>query len=208
MSLGGLGPRAQLLLIAGLFVVPVAVAWLVVASGWRPGGGTNHGRLLDPPVLTDTGAWRGPEGAPAGPVLAGYWSLLVAAPEGCAELCLELLDRLRRVRLALNEDAARVQLLLAVPPGAALPELPAVQALTVPRDQLAGLAADTAGDATGLLVVDFRGYRMMTYPLPLDGEGLLEDLERLLRASSEDVENFERRRAAEQRAATTRTEPR
>ena len=153
---------------------------------------------------TATGDWRSAEGTPADAVLAGYWSLLAVAPQGCAGPCRELLDRLRRVRLALNEDAARVQLLLAVPPGAAPPQLPAARVLTVPPAQLAELAADAAGESTGLLLVDFRGYRMMTYPLPLDGEGLLEDLERLLRASSEDVENFERSRAAE---AARRTEP-
>jgi len=202
-----MGPRLQLLLIAGLFVVPVLVAWLVVFSGWRPAGSTNHGRLLEPPVLTATEGWRTPAGDPAGPVLAGYWTLLAVAPEGCASQCQELLDWLRRVRLALNDDAARVQVVLALGRRAEPPQIPAVTVLQVPPPQLAELAADAAGQSTGLLVVDFRGYRMMTYPLPLDGEGLLEDLERLLRASGEDVENFERSRAAETGAAPTRTEP-
>ncbi len=194
-------PRLALLLIAGLFVVPVLVAWLVVFSGWRPAGSTNHGRLLEPPVRTATDGWRTPAGAPAGPILAGYWTLLAVAPEGCGTPCQELLDRLRRVRLALNDDAARVQVALALSRRADAPEIPAVAVLHLPAPQLAELAADSAGESTGLLVVDFRGYRMMTYPLPLDGEGLLDDLERLLRASSEDVENFERSRAAEAGAA-------
>lgn len=201
-----MGPRAQLLLIAGLFVVPVLVAWLVVFSGWRPAGSTNHGQLLEPPVQTATEGWRTPAGDLAGPVLMGYWTLLAVAPEGCGTRCQELMDRLRRVRLALNDDAARVQVALALDRPTDLPELPGAAVVQVPAPQLAELAADAAGESTGLLVVDFRGYRMMTYPLPLDGEGLLDDLERLLRASSEDVENFERRRAAEAGAAG-RTEP-
>ena len=42
--------RRQLVALAALFFVPLAVAfWLYYgADGWRPGGGTNKGELIDP----------------------------------------------------------------------------------------------------------------------------------------------------------------
>lgn len=190
--------RGRLIMIAVvlLFSVPPTIAWVLLAGGWRPGGTVNHGELLDPPVqLAAEG--RLPLAAD---YFAGRWTILHVAADGCAESCERLLDKTARVRVALDKDAGRVQRLLLIPQGApTVGEVTArgarVERVRMPT--LDGLLRD--GERLGVSVIDPRGFRILRYPVPLAAEGLLEDLERLLRLSKEQIERFQRMEAQAER---------
>lgn len=98
--------RIQLLLIAAVFLGPLALAaWLYFAGDdLTPEGRTNHGALLQPIVpLTDE--------LPTSPLHEhndGHWVLLYANVDVCDETCEFALYTLRQSRLMLGKEMDRL----------------------------------------------------------------------------------------------------
>lgn len=189
--------RTQMFLIAVLFAGPILLAWALFASGWRPGGTTNHGELIQPAVAMAPSDWTTRTGKPFTRAdLLGYWNLLLVVDGRCEQSCIESLDLLRRLRLALGENFDRVHLLLLQPqgtPAADLPDvsMPVVFELLAPGHRIAALLAKSAGETggdKGVFIVDYRAFNMMTYPVPFDGRDMLDDVEHLLRVSNRQIE--------------------
>ena len=110
--------KLQIIALAALFVVPVAVAWFMYAGQPGDGGAQGaHGVLADPPI--ELGDIKLPEGGDAGTEaqLAGRWTFLYLQQGDCGPPCENALIRMRQVRLALGKDANRVQRLLVAPVG-------------------------------------------------------------------------------------------
>ncbi|MDN5871411.1 MAG: hypothetical protein L0H73_11905 [Nitrococcus sp.] len=185
--------RFQFLLIVALFTAPVVAALVAFWGGWWPTSTSNNGELLEPPIAMAPSEWTTREGESFGRAdLVGYWNLLVVVDGPCDAWCMETLDVLRRLRIALNRNAGRVHLLLLQPRGAPPPDLPEVSnpvvfELLAPASSIASLLAQSAGGkgaGRGVFIVDYRAFNMMTYLLPLDGSGMLDDVQHLLRVSN------------------------
>lgn len=184
--------RRQFLLVASLFLVPVMAAlWLYFGSGWRPGGGAEHGELIDPPrPLPDTPLTFGDGSAAPADVLRNSWLLVHVEDGTCAERCRATLADMRQARLALDKDAARVKRVLLHAGaccengfGAGEPELLVLTASGPEGAQLRALFPPAADGARGIYIVDPHGNLMMGYPASGAASGILKDLERLLRLS-------------------------
>ena len=184
--------RGQLLFVAALFIVPLAVAFILYfSSGWRPAVGA-HGTLIDPPrPLSPTGLVL-PDGRPApADIFRGHWSLVHPAGRACDERTQAVLDELARLRLALDKDAPRVRRVLLHGGQCASVEFHSLDA-----DLLVLAASGPVGDAflaqfrpavdggPGIYIVDPHGNLMMSYPASGSARGLLKDLQRLLRLST------------------------
>lgn len=185
--------RIKLLALFAMFFVPVLTAWVLVLNGWRPAGTVNHGTLVVPPAPVLADGLLDAAGAPlGGDFFAGHWTVLLADPGACGDDCRRQLDVLGRVHVALNKDQDRLRMALLVPadvPEASSPvaELALVRA---PRGVLQGWKPADQVEFAAVHMIDPAGFRMMVYPLPLDGSGLLKDLRRLLRLSDEDTERL------------------
>lgn len=169
--------RRQLLLVASLFLVPLAVAAWLYYSGWRPAVGV-HGTLIDPPRPLPAEA------------LQGRWSLLYLASGNCGERARAVLAELSRLRLALDKDAARVRRVLLHAGECAAADFPSGESdllvLGATGDDGAALRAlfpPAVDGANGIYIVDPHGNLLMSYPATGSARGLLKDLERLLRLS-------------------------
>jgi len=183
--------RSQFILVASLFIVPLATAILLYfSSGWRPTVNA-HGMLIDPPRQLSTTGIALADGRPAPPdVFLGHWSLVYPA-QACNERTGELLDELARVRVALDKDAGRVRRVLLQGGQCASFGFPSQDA-----DLLVLSTAGPGGRAFrgqfplavdgghGIYIVDPHGNLMMSYPAAGSARGLLKDLERLLQLSS------------------------
>jgi len=93
--------RLILLAIAAAFFLPImAAVYLYFApDGWRPGGYTQYGTLVQPPVpLPDKPLLA----ADKAPLLREVWSMLVIAPAACDQTCQSALIKIRQIRLALG----------------------------------------------------------------------------------------------------------
>lgn len=171
--------RRQFLLVASLFFVPLAAAiWLYFSSGWRPGGGTEHGELIVPARPLPDAAFK------------GAWSLVFVEDKACAKRCRAALAEMRQVRFALNKDAARVKRVLLHAGaccesgfGAGEPDLVMLAAAGPEDAKLLALFPPAADGRRGIYIVDPHGNLMMSYPATGAASGLLKDLERLLRLS-------------------------
>ncbi|HET8701073.1 MAG TPA: hypothetical protein VFL97_05350 [Nitrococcus sp.] len=189
--------RMQMLIVAALFAVPLLLAWVLFAGHWIPNSTTNHGQLIEPPQAMAPSDWTTRAGKSFSRAdLLGYWNLLMVVDGACEQTCMKSLDLLRRVRLALGANSDRVHLLLLQPQGAPAPDLPKVEQpvvfnLLAPNNRIAPLLAKSAsepGKRKGIFIVDYRAFNMMTYPVPLDGRGMLDDMEHLLRVSNREAE--------------------
>ena len=188
-----LTPRAALLLIAALFIVPLAVAWMMYSGAieYSPGASRNYGRLVEPPRPID---WAGIEvdGAPApsaGNPFAEHWLVLYVVPNPCGEVCASAATDLRQVHRAAGRDQPRIRLALLhdLPDAAAADRLrgiyPAFHLVEDPDRRLwatlDGLAGEGAASGKTFLV-DPLGNIMMAYEAGSDPNGLKKDLKRLL----------------------------
>jgi hypothetical protein len=185
--------RIQFLLLALLFIGPLAVAWVLYfgAGGWKPAGTTNHGILIEPPALLPEVriAESGPDGSDGD--MRGRWTLLYLDGGACGDRCVAALDLSARVRLALGRRMARVQRAYIAEGPEPLPVLPEGQSdLMVTRASrpdlaplLEALPADLPRDGSEILLVDPLGNLMMRFPLTEDPKGMLGDIKKLLRVS-------------------------
>ena len=183
--------RLKLLLIAALFLAPfvAAVALFFYFPEWIPAKRGNYGTLVSParalPLLELVDA----AGEPAPTVLQGKWSLVYLGGASCGTGCQAQLATARQVRLALNQNRARVQRVYLAPGPAALD---AARALLGPGHPDLVFVAENGGRArdffqpTGadaLYLIDPLGNWLMVYPDAVEAKGLHRDLKKLLRFS-------------------------
>ncbi len=181
-----LGPRAKLLLIASLFLLPIAAS-LLAYRYMRLAPTANYGELLLPPAVIADHALARPDGNEFRfSQLKERWILVASGSGACAGACAQKLHAMRQVRLALGRNASRVARVFVVddlvaPATDAFAPLEDLVIALTPR----GLAIPpgAANDRAHIYLVDPRGNVMMRWPANPDMRGMLKDLERLLKAS-------------------------
>ena len=191
--------RRQLLILAAIFFVPLAVAfWLYYGpSGWRPAGGTNKGDLIHPALPLPSVSLARLGGAATAPeFLRGRWTIAYLGDGTCDERCRRALYLSRQSRIALNKDMGRVQRVFLATGQccdrdflqAEHPDLlvvmvgddPDSQALLATFPALDGVSATAAGR---LWVIDPLGNLVLSYSEQAPDKALLTDVKKLLRLS-------------------------
>ena len=191
--------RRQLLLIAAIFFLPLAVAfWLYYGpTDWRPGGGTNQGDLIDPAIPLPAASLTYADGTPVpADFLAGKWTMLYIGDGACDERCRKALYVSRQSRIALNKDMGRTQRIFLVTRNccnqaylhAEHPDLALVipdndadsQALLNAFPAIDGVAPAVAGR---LYLIDPLGNAVLSYAAAAPDKALLTDVKKLLRLS-------------------------
>ncbi|HUK05117.1 MAG TPA: cytochrome C oxidase subunit I [Burkholderiales bacterium] len=171
--------RIKLALLGAFFALPVAAGWLIWWLDLAPGTPGNYGTLLQPqPVaLPDAGG------------LKGKWVLVQFDGGACAAACERKLYFMRQVRRAQGREMDRVARLWlltdSVQPSPAL--LQAFEGTVIaPRGGIdaANGAFPAEGSVTDqIYLVDPLGNLMMRFPKDPDPKRVIQDLQRLLRAS-------------------------
>ena len=181
--------RAILLLIAAVFVAPIALAWLfatgVIDLGDR--ARTNHGHLVTPPV--DLRSLPPPTGAASLlEMQPADWAVLYVTEGACDEQCGKHLQTLEVVRSLSGKEATRLSVfgLVAEPGPGATQEGPRV---LVDQEFVAAIKTTLADRPPGPTLplhafVDWRGQLMMTFAADAPAADIKSDLVRLLRASA------------------------
>lgn len=178
--------RLTLIVLIVLFSAPVVLA-VLMQSPWlryEPRATRNHGQFVEPPLQI-----AGKLFDPAGSLVrfepqANLWTLLYRLPEPCESACLERLDLLHRVRLAMGRHIDRARVLVLIEPGTAWPPAGLRSPAQHLHPVLAGgpLALDwTLGDTEiNLHLVDPEGHVILRYPEPALPTGIQRDFQRLL----------------------------
>lgn len=176
--------RVKLLLLIGLFALPVAASYLAYYV-WQPTARKNYGELIKQVEVRVTGA--GMNGQPADVAsLKGKWVLVYVGGGQCPKACQDLLYYMRQTRTAQGKEMDRIERLWLITDNVApSPEL---------KDYHAGLrylkpasspVAQFAGSDTGayLYMVDPLGHLMMRWPQNPDPRRMIKDITLLLKAS-------------------------
>ena len=190
--------RRQLLALAALFFVPLAVAfWMYYGpTGWRPAGDASKGDLIDPARPLPEIALPTMDGGTTAPAfLRGKWTMLYVGDGLCDERCRKALYLTRQSRIALNKDMDRVQRVFLVTDrccdraflAAEHPDLvvarvedAASAALLGPFPVYGGVPLAAAGR---IYLVDPLGNLLTSYAATAPDKALLTDLKKLLRLS-------------------------
>jgi cytochrome oxidase Cu insertion factor (SCO1/SenC/PrrC family) len=190
--------RRQLLLLAALFFVPLAIAfWMYYGpTGWRPSGDASKGDLIDPARPLAALALTTADGQRTdAQFLRGRWSMVYVGDGLCDKRCREALYLTRQTRIALNKDMDRVQRVLLVTGrccdrGFLAQEHPDLIVARVDDDASAALLEPfpTYGgvplaDAGRVYLVDPLGNLLMSYAPTAPDKALLTDMKKLLRLS-------------------------
>ncbi len=186
--------RFTLLMLAVVFLLPMAAAYL-----YRPSGESgNYGTLIEPPRSLQDFRMTAPDGRTAGlESLEGKWTLLYLGGDRCLERCRRSLYIIERVRLTQGKNMNRVQSLYlapgSTPDGAVtdtLVEYAGVKGYRISETELAAMApgfdwrgGDELGTRERIYIVDPLGNLMMFYPGDAEPSGVKKDLERLLKVS-------------------------
>jgi len=181
--------KLKLILVMGIFALPVLASYLAYFV-WQPqGAARNYGTLIPPVTLAETLILATPEQTPV-PLkgLRGKWLLLQVDTADCAPACEQKLHVMRQVRLMQGREQERVQRLWLIadgrmPRAALQKEYDGTQWLTDPQRIVIGkLAAD--GDVEQYIyMIDPLGNVMMRWPANPDMKRMFKDIERLLKAS-------------------------
>jgi hypothetical protein len=190
--------QRQLLLLAALFFVPLAVAFYLYygADSLRPAGSVAKGELLEPArPLPEVSLPRPGEGATDPGFLRGKWAMIYIGDGACDPRCREALYLTRQSRIALNKDMDRVQRVFLVTgrccdetflerehPDLLVAQLDgeAGDALLAPFPVYDGVPATEAGR---IYLVDPLGNLVLSYAATAPDKALLTDLKKLLRLS-------------------------
>ena len=182
--------RRQLLFLAAIFLLPVAVSFaLYYGKLWRPAGSASKGELIAPRPLEAAGL-RNPDGSAATPdALRNKWTLVYLGNGSCDDACRTALVFGRQSRLALNNEMTRVQrVFLATGNCCATDyfgrEQPGLIVLDASAPQARQLLAQFPGDQRhSLYIVDPLGNLMMRHDAANTSKALLTDLKKLLKLS-------------------------
>jgi hypothetical protein len=183
--------RRTLLIVAALFLVPVAVAFtLYYGKLWHPANSSSKGELINPARPLVVAGLRHPDGTPASAeVLSGKWTLIYIGDGRCDEACRNALVFGRQSRLALNNEMTRVQRMLLATANCCDNEYFAREqegliALDASSPEAAALLAQfPEAREHSLFIVDPLGNLMMRHDASHTTKDLLSDLKKLLKLS-------------------------
>jgi cytochrome oxidase Cu insertion factor (SCO1/SenC/PrrC family) len=190
--------RRQLVLLAALFFVPLAIAfWMYYGpAGWRPAGDASKGDLIEPArPLAEIALATADGKLTDARFLRGKWSMVYVGDGLCDDRCREALYLTRQSRIALNKDMDRVQRVFLVTGrccdrGFLAQEHPDLIVARVDDDASAALlepfptyGSVPLADAGRIYLVDPLGNLLMSYAPTAPDKALLTDVKKLLRLS-------------------------
>lgn len=184
-----MNPKLKFLLLAAIFIAPLAAAWVLffVEPDWQPEGHTNYGTLVSPARPLPPLSLHDGTGAATG-FPTGKWTLVYLGGAACDAACEQRVLLSRQVRLALNQNRERVRRVYLAPDATALAAARAL--LGDAHPDLVFLAADAAvaqffqpSDPHALYLLDPLGNWLMSYTGEVQPKGLHKDIKKLLRFS-------------------------
>lgn len=168
--------RKPLYIMLLLFIMPIALAKLVLVNGWYQGGETNSGQLISPPISI------------ANPNKA--WLMLYNPSKQCGNQCLQSLWQIQQTHTLLASEGNRVQTYLTAPIQTSNQTLQSQQQDIHLPQILTAVSDMPALQPNTLYLIDPLGNAFMRYQFPIEHQsavnvsaGLLKDIKRLLKIS-------------------------
>lgn len=176
--------RVKLLLLIGLFALPVAASYLAYYV-WQPTARKNYGELVKQVEVRAAGVGLNGQPMDAGK-FKGRWVMVYVGGGECLKPCQDLLYFMRQTRTAQGKEMDRIERLWLLTDGV----VPAAELQTY-HAGLHYLKADVSpvsqfvGSETGayLYMIDPLGHLMLRWPQNPDPGRMIKDIKLLLKAS-------------------------
>ncbi|VAW77292.1 hypothetical protein MNBD_GAMMA15-260 [hydrothermal vent metagenome] len=190
--------RISMLLVLGLFALPMTLAVLVITlfPDWKPDTTTNNGDLVQPVRKLPAFQLQPLKGEPIDETfLRGKWTILYLAKGECDRACVEQLYNIRQIRLTQGKNIDRLRrLMLWSDEGVSDAKRQELQThfpgqvIAPAGDKAALLQAFSLDEqdpltANRIYLVDPLGFLMMKYDPGEKPQGMIKDLEKLLKYS-------------------------
>lgn len=191
------GNRIKIILVAVIFMIPVATATVLKLTGWRPAQTGNYGELIQPARPLENVDFRTPDGNSV--AISDYrhmWLMVTFGTGYCDEFCEKNIYKMRQAHIAIGKHHKRIKRLLVLTSKAGsnllkiLKVYPDMAVATGPASAVRDLAGQLqTNDGTALdslnriYLIDPMGNFMMTYDSNANPGGIRKDLGRLLRVS-------------------------
>lgn len=188
--------RRRFLLIAGIFFLPMALAWVSYfgPESWHPQHTTNNGELITPAEPLELGAIVMLDADTPVEPWAEKWTLLQVINADCDESCLNRIADMRQLRKSLHRRRERVQRLLLLPSQSDAEALakrlggehPLLRfGVVAPERHAALLSKINRGQPLTVALVDPLGNYLMRYePDKVELRGMYKDIMKLLKLSN------------------------
>ena len=182
-----LTPRSKLLILFGVFAVPVVAAYLAY-FGLRPSGHSNYGDLLKVAPLQKTEGQL-LDGQPFNlDALRGKWMMVHVGTSRCDADCVQQLYLMRQIRITQGKEQSRIERLWVVtdngvPDATLLQEYPGMQVWRPAGSTFVDQFPAAQNRADHIYIVDPLGNLMLRFPVQPDAKGMMKDLKLLLKAS-------------------------
>lgn len=184
-----------ILIIAGMSILPLVMAWVFKLNPQWLSAATNRGQLIVPPVLTERSEFTGFDAFSRDNMgeLQGRWVMVHVIPEAqCAAECRDALHKSKQLWLMMNKDLTRIRRVVLL-----LADVNAATAaawwqdddrlLRVKPEESLRRKIEALGDVKllsgTLLLMDPLGNLMMQYQPGFDPYDVKSDLKKLLQAS-------------------------
>ena len=189
-----LSPRISLVIIAGMFLLPLLLAWFMYSGTieYQPSSTRNFGQLVEPPLPmswknTVVIAGAGESESRPVQVFSEHWVILYSVPDPCLETCLQEVSALRQIHRASGRHLARIRIALLIP----RPNSPGVESslrdiysefhlISDPSSSFNAKLEQAGGGERSAYLIDPLGNIMMFYAAGTDPNHLKQDLKRLL----------------------------
>lgn len=176
--------RVKLLLLFGLFILPVAASYLAYYV-WQPTGRKNYGELVRQVDIKLKGrdlhgqVWEVSS-------LKSKWVMVYVGSGACPKVCEDLLYYMRQTRTAQGKEMGRIERLWVltdeIVPAAGLQQAHAGLLYLRATQPTEGLFAGS-GQGVYLYMIDPLGHLMMRWPQNPDPRRMIKDTKHLLKAS-------------------------
>lgn len=188
-----LSPRASLIIIALMFLLPLLAAWFMYSGtiAYKPAATRNHGTLVEPPLPLK---WQdavvstepGQDGQSSMELFSSHWVILYPVPDDCPQSCQQVVTALRQIHRAAGRHQARLRLALLLERDD--PDLESrlrgmYSTFNLVLDPSGGIVSaleQTAGGPGAVYLIDPLANIMMTYEAGADPNHIKQDLKRLL----------------------------
>lgn len=177
--------KLKLLLIMGLFILPVVASYLTYYF-WQPTGRKNYGTLLEQVEVKANGTDL--NGKPETvKTLKGKWVMVYVGSGKCGDECTQLLYYMRQIRKVQGKEMGRIERLWliddeAVPSQRIQNEHEGMHYIRVSDRQMLDQFPDRQAGHY-LYMVDPLGHLMMRWPQHADPDRVIQDIKLLLKAS-------------------------
>lgn len=176
--------RTKLLLILGMFALPVVASYLAYYV-WQPAGRKNYGELIKQVDVQLKGAALNGEVLDV-ESLKGKWVMVYVGGGECPKSCQDLLYAIRQIRTIQGKEMDRVERLWVITdervPSEELQKLHA--GLLYLRTNTAAAAQFPGSESAGhLYMIDPLGHLMMRWPQNPVPKQMINDVKLLLKAS-------------------------